>query len=216
MTQFHGQNLVCVRGEHMVFRGLNFEVNSGDALILVGPNGAGKSSLLRMMAGLLKPYSGEMQWDGEDALEDFEAHGANLHYVGHHDAVKSVLTAAENIRFWAQLRGGDDAGIAEALDTFDIKHLYDTPGQFLSAGQKRRVNLARIIAAPAPLWLLDEPTTALDKATIKRLEAAIAKHREGGGMVVLSTHTDVDTPGAKVLDVSEFVARMSVEEIMAL
>ncbi|MBL4692268.1 MAG: heme ABC exporter ATP-binding protein CcmA [Magnetovibrio sp.] len=216
MTQFHGQNLICVRGEHMVFRGLDFEVNSGDALILVGPNGSGKSSLLRMMAGLLKPYSGKMLWNGEDALDDFDEHGANLHYVGHHDAVKSVLSVAENIRFWAELRGGDAADIGEALDVFDIKHLYDTPGQFLSAGQKRRVNLARVIAAPAPLWLLDEPTTALDKATIKRLEAAIQKHRDAGGMVVLSTHADVDTPGAKVLNLSDFVATPTVEEMMAL
>jgi len=212
MTRFHGEKLVCVRGEHMVFRSLDFELNSGDALILIGPNGAGKSSLLRMMAGLLKPYDGKLLWDGEDALDDFDGHGANLHYVGHHDAVKSVLSVSENIKFWATLRGGGEDGIAEALATLDIKHLYDTPGQFLSAGQKRRVNLARIIAAPAPLWLLDEPTTALDKATIKRLEAAIQKHRDGGGMVVLSTHADVDTPGAKVLDISQFSARVSMDE----
>lgn len=212
MTRFHGQKLVCVRSEHMVFRRLDFDLSSGDALILIGPNGSGKSSLLRMMAGLLRPYDGQLLWDGEDALDDFDQHGANLHYVGHHDAVKSVLTVAENIKFWAELRGGNDAGIAEALKIFDIKHLYDTPGQFLSAGQKRRVNLARIIAAPAPLWLLDEPTTALDKATIKRLETAIQNHRDSGGMVVLSTHSDVDMPGSTVLDLAKFSTRIAKSE----
>jgi len=214
MTRFHGQNLICVRGERTVFRGLDFSLEAGGALILIGPNGAGKSSLLRMMAGLLKPFAGRLMWDDEDALDDLDEHGARMHYVGHHDAVKPVLSASENIRFWAELRGGGDAGIAQALDTFDIQHLYDVPGRFLSAGQKRRVNLARIIAAPAPLWLLDEPTTALDKATIKRMEGTIQAHRDGGGMVVLSTHADVDMPGAHTLDLAQFACREPLDEAL--
>jgi len=214
MSQLHGQDLICVRGERTVFRALDFTLEAGGALILIGPNGAGKSSLLRMMAGLLKPYAGRLIWNDEDALDDMDEHGARLHYVGHHDAVKPVLSAAENIRFWAELRGGGDDGIAQALATLDIRHLYDVPGRFLSAGQKRRVNLARIIAAPAPLWLLDEPTTALDKATIKRLEGAIGAHRDGGGMVVLSTHADVDTPGAKTLDLAKFACSDPLDEEM--
>lgn len=218
MTRFHGEGLVCVRGERTVFRGLDFNLEAGGALILIGPNGAGKSSLLRLMAGLLKPYDGKLMWDGEDALDDIDEHGAQLHYVGHHDAVKPVLSAAENIQFWAELRDGDEqtteAALSKALGVFDIKHLYDVPGRFLSAGQKRRVNLARIIAAPAPLWLLDEPTTALDKATIKRLEGAIQAHRDGGGMVVLSTHADIDTPGAEVLDVSDFACKAPLDEAL--
>lgn len=211
-SKFHGEGLVCVRGDRMVFQGLDFNLEPGGALILIGPNGAGKSSLLRMQAGLLKPYDGRLMWDGEDALDDIDEHGAKLHYVGHHDAVKPVLTANENILFWAQLRGADAGGVESALNTFDIEHLYDVPGRFLSAGQKRRVNLARIIAAPAPLWLLDEPTTALDKATIKRLEQAIQAHRDAGGMVILSTHTDVNMPGAKVLDLAQFAAKMTFDE----
>lgn len=219
MTQFEsgtfqGQDLMCVRGERTVFRGLNFQIEAGGALILIGPNGAGKSSLLRMMAGLLKPYDGQLLWNGEDALDDIDEHGARLHYVGHHDAVKPVLSANENIRFWAELRGADAGGIESALNVFDIKHLYDVPGRFLSAGQKRRVNLARIIAAPAPLWLLDEPTTALDKATIKRMEQAIGAHRDQGGQVVLSTHADVNMPGAKILDVAEFACKAPLDEAM--
>ena len=215
--QFWGENLTCVRSERIVFKGLNFELSPGGCLILIGPNGCGKSSLLRMMAGLLRPAGGSMLWaeggaDPEEALEDIDEHGGRLHYVGHHDAVKPVLTAAENIGFWAHLRGGGEDSIADALDVFDIKHLYDVPGRFMSAGQKRRVNLARIIAAPAPLWLLDEPTTALDKATIKRLEDAIQRHRDTGGMVVLSTHADVNTPGSETLDVSNFSYKPSLDE----
>lgn len=209
---FKGAGLVCVRGERTVFRGLDFQIKPGGALILIGPNGAGKSSLLRMMAGLLRPYEGQILWDDQDAFDDIDDHGAKLHYVGHHDAVKPVLSANENIRFWSELRGAEATGVERGLATFDIEHLYDVPGRFLSAGQKRRVNLARIIAAPAPLWLLDEPTTALDKATIKRLERAIQAHRDAGGMVVLSTHADIVMPGAKVLDVSEFACKAPLDE----
>ncbi|MBF0247235.1 MAG: heme ABC exporter ATP-binding protein CcmA [Alphaproteobacteria bacterium] len=212
MTLFQGEDLMCVRGERTVFRGLGFQLDAGGALVLIGPNGSGKSSLLRLMAGLLRPAEGRMTWDGEDALDEFDEHGARLHYVGHHDAVKPVLSVAENIAFWAGVRGRGEDGVRDGLATFDIAHLYDVPGRFLSAGQKRRVNLARIIAAPAPLWLLDEPTTALDKATIKRLENAIADHRSGGGMVVLSTHADIDMPGANVLNLADFACRAPLDE----
>jgi len=203
MTAFDGKDLTCVRGGRIVFRGLDFSIESGGALVLIGPNGSGKSSLLRLMAGLLKPAEGVVSWDGEGIGEDPEAHGGRLHYVGHLDAVKPVLSVAENVAFWARLRnGGAPTGgsVSIALDTLAIGHLAEVPGRFLSAGQKRRVNLARIIAAPAPLWLLDEPTTALDKATIRALEDGIARHRGGGGMVVVSTHTDMDLGDFRVLD----------------
>lgn len=208
MTDFSGRDLACIRSERIVFARLNFSLQAGGALLLVGPNGSGKSSLLRVMAGLLKAAAGTLMWRGEDVADDKDAHGARLHYVGHHDAVKPVLTVAENVRFWAGLWGeqGVDQRVADALDAFQIGHLAEIPGRFLSAGQKRRVTLARIIAAPAPLWLLDEPTTALDKATIKGLEALIAKHRADGGMVVASTHADMDMAEAKTLDLSAFKA----------
>lgn len=211
-TRFRGEKLMCVRGERTVFHDLDFTISAGGALTLIGPNGSGKSSLLRMMAGLLRPADGRMLWGEEDALDEIDEHGARLHYVGHHDAVKPVLTAAENIGFWAHLRDRGEDAVQDALGAFDIKHLYDVPGRFLSAGQKRRVNLARIIAAPAPLWLLDEPTTALDKATIKRLETAMQKHRDAGGMVVLSTHADVDTPGAETLNLADFTCTAPLDE----
>ena len=207
MSIFTGSTLTCIRGERRVFAQLDFAVESGGALLLVGPNGSGKSSLLRVMAGLLRPIGGRVAWDGGDIDEDGDAHNARLHYVGHLDAVKPVLTVAENVGFWAGLRGdAADLGavVQTALETFGIGHLAEVPGRFLSAGQKRRVNLARLLAAPAALWLLDEPTTALDRAAIASLEAAIARHRDGGGMVCVCTHVDLGIAGAGTLDLGDF------------
>lgn len=205
---FEGHGLVCVRGERVVFSNLDFSLEDGGALLLVGPNGSGKSSLLRLMAGLLHSAAGELSWNGEALGGDREGHGARTRYVGHHDAVKPVLSVAENIAFWVRLWSPDtrdvEAAVHRALELFDMARLADVPGKLLSAGQKRRVNLARLIAAPAPLWLLDEPTTALDKTSVAVVEAAVAEHRAGGGMIVLSTHTDVRLPGAAVLAMDDF------------
>jgi heme exporter protein A len=205
---FIGRALGCIRGGRAVFAGLEFTVAPGDALVLLGPNGSGKSSLLRVMAGLLRPTVGQVLWGEVPAAEDAEAHAARTHYVGHHDAIKPVLSVAENLRFWARLHEPHAATAARAVDgaleRFGLSHLRDVPGKMLSAGQKRRTNLARLLAAPSPLWLLDEPTTALDKGSIKVLEAVMADHRAQGGMVVLSTHQDVDLPGARELHLDQF------------
>jgi len=209
MSEFSGKDLTCIRGQRRVFANLDFNLHDGGALVLIGPNGSGKSSLLRLMAGLLPAAAGAVSWDGAVTSEDPEAHGGRLHYVGHLDAVKPVLSVAENILFWASLRvGGPDLPdrVAAALEAFGILHLSDIPGRFLSAGQKRRVNLARIIAAPAPLWLLDEPTTALDRATIDALEGHIAAHRAAGGMVVVSTHSELHLEAAQKLDLAAYSA----------
>lgn len=207
MPNFSGHNLTCLRGQRFVFRDLSFQMNAGDALVLVGPNGSGKSSLLRLMAGLLQPFSGHLSWNEANVSEEPEHHRGRLHYVGHHDCVKAVLTVSENLSFWSHMHdseGDIPVKVAEALETLSISHLGDVPGRFLSAGQKRRANLARIFAAHAPLWLLDEPITALDKDSIVKLEQAMATHRENGGMVVLSTHSTIDLDGPKVLDLSDY------------
>ncbi len=212
MATFSGDGLTCLRGETLVFRGLDFTVPDGGALVLVGPNGSGKSSLLRMLAGLLAPAAGTLSWDGQPVAEEPDEHHARLHYVGHHDCVKPVLTVAENLSFWARLHGPAGAAgarLAEALDRLDLAHLRDVPGRFLSAGQKRRVNLARVLAAPAPLWLLDEPATALDRASVGRVREAIAAHRAAGGMVVVSTHQDIDLADPTMLDLARFSARLA-------
>jgi len=205
MPRLNGQKLSCFRGGRTVFAGLSFSVGGGEALVLRGPNGSGKSTLLRIMAGLLRPISGTVRWDDAEAgiHDDPDAHHRRIHYVGHADAVKPVLTVAENIAFWAGLRS-QTTDTEKAMRTLGIAALADIPGRFLSAGQKRRVNLARILAAPADLWLLDEPATALDKDAIAALRDAVAEHRAGGGMVVASTHQDLDLDDAQVLNLDDF------------
>ncbi|SOD92654.1 heme ABC exporter ATP-binding protein CcmA [Caenispirillum bisanense] len=209
-AEFAGRGLACIRGERIVFADLDFSLAPGEAILLLGPNGSGKSSLLRVMAGLLRPAAGALTWGGAPVAEDPEAHGGRSRYIGHHDAIKPVLTVRENVGFWSSLWSGDGstATVQRALAAFGIAHLLDVPGRWLSAGQKRRVNLSRLLAAPAPLWLLDEPTTALDRATVAVVEGLIAEHRARGGMVVLSTHTDVALPGAKVLQMDDFTVPM--------
>ena len=209
MPHFTGTDLVCFRGERTVFTDLDFALAPGDALVLRGPNGSGKSSLLRVMAGLSQPLAGTVTWDKEAIAEDPEAHNHRLHYIGHADPVKPVLTVTENLNFWISLRleGGVDDAIKAALGRLGISHLADVPGRFLSAGQKRRVNLARIVAAPAPLWLLDEPHTALDQAAMDNLDDAIAGHRDGGGMVVMSSHAMAAPEDAQTIDLGHFQER---------
>jgi len=212
---FSGTDLVCLRGGRVVFAGLDFRISAGGALLLLGPNGSGKSSLLRLLAGLLRPYSGGLLWRGEPVAADVEGHARRTHYVGHHDAVKPVLSVAENLRFWAMLHdpAAAEGRVAAALARFGLADLAAIPGRILSAGQKRRTNLARLLAAPSPLWLLDEPTTALDARAIGMLEAVLAEHRAGGGMVVLSTHAGIDLPGATELRLDTFTPRGELAEM---
>jgi heme exporter protein A len=202
--RFTGEQLACVRGERPIFAGLSFALAAGDALVLAGDNGSGKSSLLRMMAGLLAPAAGRLAWDGNDIAADPAAHRTRLHYLGHADAVKPTLTVAENAAFWGRFRGdgGSAAAVAAALDAFGIARLADLPGRFLSAGQRRRTALARLVVSAAPLWLLDEPKTALDAAAAAALDAAIAGHRRGGGMVVMAQHGLDPLPGAAVMSLN--------------
>ena len=215
---FSAHSLTCIRGDRPVFSRVGFSLSPGDALLLVGRNGAGKSSLLRLMAGLLRPAAGAVTWDGVPIDQDPEAHGRRMRYVGHLEAVKPVLSTFENVRFWAAINRlgqrrrdiqGDsaiDAAVDAALHQMDLSHLRETPGRMLSAGQKKRVALARLIAAPATLWLLDEPTVALDRASVGTLTEAIAAHRACGGIVVISTHLEIDAPGASTLEMDRFRA----------
>ena len=194
---FSADNLACERGERLVFRGLSFALGPGEALVLRGPNGAGKSSLLRLCAALLRPAAGRLSWDGADVWDEPDAFRARLAYIGHLDGVKPLLTARENVEFWASLRRGGEADAG--LEAFGIAHLAALPARFLSAGQKKRVALARLIAAPAALWLLDEPTVSLDDDGAARLAGACAAHRARGGMVVAATHVELGFENAQTL-----------------
>jgi heme exporter protein A len=183
-----------------VFAGLSFNLGPGEVLVLRGPNGSGKSSLLRLLAGFLAPAGGDLLWAGAKVAEDAAAHRLRLHYLGHAEALKGALTARENLAFAAALSGARGAEVAGALAGFDLLALAEVPVRFLSAGQKRRVALARLLAGLRPLWLLDEPGVGLDAASRRRLEQALARHRQGGGLAVLATHGDVAVEDALVLE----------------
>ena len=201
--RFTGHDLSCIRAERLIFTGIAFDIAGGGALKLTGPNGSGKSSLLRLMAGLLRAEAGALAWNGADPHDEPDAFRAALRYLGHQDAVKPALTVAENLEFWTGLTGGAGDTIA-ALDAFGLKPLASLPARFLSAGQRRRLALARLVAAPGALWLLDEPTVGLDRASVAALEGVLARHRASGGMVVVATHTELDLPGAAELALERF------------
>ncbi len=172
--------LAVFRGERLVFQDIGFSLAAGGALLLRGANGAGKSSLLRAIAGLTPLAAGTLSWDGEDALEDLPSHAKRIGWLGHQDAVKPALTALENVPDMA------------ALQAVNLGAYAALPARLLSAGQKRRLAIARVVAAGAPLWLLDEPTNGLDAVSIALAEAIFARHLAGGGMLIASTHTPLD------------------------
>jgi heme exporter protein A len=177
--------LAAFRGERLVFSEVDFAVRAGGMLLLTGPNGSGKSTLLRLLAGLLRPAAGMLTWGGANVFADLPAHAGRVAYVGHQDAVKPGLTAAENLRFAARLNGGV---MQDALDAVGLEELGDLPARMLSAGQRRRLALARLVLIRAPLWLLDEPTLGLDAASVDRFGVMLDAHRTGGGLAVAATH----------------------------
>jgi heme exporter protein A len=186
-------DLSCIRGGRLVLDRLSFALAPGETLILRGPNGAGKSTLLRALAGLL-PASGRVEVDGRALARDARAEA--VAYAGHLDAIKPQLTVAENLRFWAGLFGGDPA---PALAAFDLAPLADRPAHLCSAGQKRRLGLARLLVAPRRLWLLDEPTVSLDADATRRLLAALGAHAAAGGLAVVATHAPLPIAPASEL-----------------
>jgi heme exporter protein A len=187
-VQLVAENLVLERGGRNVVDGLSLRLDGAAALVLTGPNGSGKSTLLRSLAGYLRPASGSVRITGAGADREV---GEVCHFVGHLDGIKTHLTAAENLSFWATYLGGVTdlaARVEAALQRFALDALADIPAGYLSAGQKRRLALARLVAAERPLWLLDEPTVSLDVASIEVLIATINGHLESGGMAVIATH----------------------------
>jgi heme exporter protein A len=194
------QELDCVRGGRTVFAGIGFAVAGGGALCVTGRNGAGKSSLLRQIAGLVRIARGAITLEGGDAELSI---AEQAHYLGHLDALKPSLSVRENLTFWTRFLGGGDAAIDAALVAVALDALADLPAAYLSAGQKRRLSLARLVAAPRPLWLLDEPTAALDAATQARLAGLMQAHRAGGGIVVAAVHGPIGLDGADELRLGE-------------
>jgi heme exporter protein A len=187
-------------------------------LILSGANGSGKSSLLRLVAGLLTPAAGRLLWGTAAVAADLAAHHARLHYIGHQDALKPAMTPRETLAFAAALCGRQLASAAPSLDealvAFDLERIADWPCRWLSAGQRRRVALARLLASPAPLWLLDEPTTALDSDGQARLEQAIAAHRAAGGMAIIATHAPIRLDAGTTLALDSLAPPVEFDPIL--
>lgn len=181
--QLRATNLHCIRGGRTIFRDLGFELKAGQLLQITGANGSGKTSLLRLIAGLGEPAGGALMLRGGQA--DLSI-GQQAHFIGHSDTVKTALTVDENIRFWTGFLGGGQAH--EGLAAFDLLRLAAYPAALLSAGQRRRLALARLVAVPRVLWLLDEPTVGLDKTAQKKLTEAMGAQLAEGGLIIAATH----------------------------
>jgi heme exporter protein A len=203
--ELRGIDLGCVRGGRRVFEGVNFAVAAGTPLLLTGANGAGKSSLLRLIAGLIHPDQGTVAIEGGD---DELTVGEQTHYLGHLDPLKGALTVMENLAFWVRFLNAeavpDERDRAErSLDAVGLGELANVPAGYLSAGQRRRLSLARMNAIPRLLWLLDEPTAALDAASQERLDGLMQNHLGDGGVIVAATHGPLGLPGAQELRLGE-------------
>ena len=176
-------DLTCERGGRIVFRGISLALKPGQLMQLSGPNGSGKSSLLRLIAGLNEAQAGTIMLAGGAPELSI---GQQAHYIAHQEAVKAALSVHENLAFWRDFLGGGD--VAEALAAFDLTRLSSYPAGLLSAGQKRRLALARLVLVPRVLWLLDEPTVGLDTASLARLVGVMARQLDQGGMIIAATH----------------------------
>ncbi len=191
-------HLACVRGERLLFEGLNVTLEAGQVLLVRGANGAGKSSLLRMIVGLLKTAEGEVKWSA--ASEDAPLQ-SQLHYLGHANGLKTSLSVQEMLAYWHALFEGSH-NVSDALEAWHLSSLADLPCGILSAGQKRRVALAQLSLTDRPIWLLDEPTAPLDEAGVAMVVNAVKTHAANGGIAVIATHRPLDLPEAFELNLS--------------
>ncbi len=197
-TVLSARGLACVRDDRTLFEDLSFDVAAGELMIVEGRNGSGKTTLLRILSGIRRPDEGEVAWEGE-AIDTL---GADYHqyvaYVGHHDGVKRELTPLENLQFARSLGKPNDTGLEEALEKVGMLGFEDTLTHNLSAGQRRRTALARLLITDSPLWILDEPFTSLDRHGIDLTEGLVADHVAQGGMALVTAHHEIRLEGGHV------------------
>ena len=193
-------DLACARGDRLLFKGMNFSLNTGELLLVQGGNGQGKTSLLRLLTGLARPEEGEVHWRGELIGKQREAYHAEMVYLGHANGVKDDLDPVENLRFADGLQGRafDQERAMATLERLGLSRCLDLPCRVLSFGQRRRVALAAMLLAGVTLWILDEPLTGLDVHAVALMEGLIRDHLVAGGMVVATTHQALNLDGVKV------------------
>lgn len=182
------RNLACYRTGRLIFADQTFTIKAGEAVMLRGPNGSGKSTLLRALAGML-PFEGDIVLNGVELSNDIDGVQEQIAFSGHLDAIKPQLTVAENLTFWARLFAG--GSIDDAVEQFSLAEIWDQPAHTCSAGQKRRLGLARLVVSGRPMWLLDEPTVSLDVETTARFADIVKTHCATGGMALIATHIDM-------------------------
>jgi heme exporter protein A len=194
-------DLTLIRGERCLFTGVSFALQSGQLLLLEGPNGSGKTSLLRALAGMLELEDGEIRWDDNSIRDDRQAYFQSLVWMAHRVGLKADLTLVENLAYESSLRPAADIDFSAVLERLGIDRLKKLPVRSLSAGQQRRVALARLLLSAAPLWLVDEPFTNLDTDGRELVTEIVGEHLAGGGMCVMAAHQDivVDAPTQKVI-----------------
>ncbi len=197
------ENLGGERGGETIFSGIGFALEKGQALIVTGPNGAGKSTLLRVVAGLLPVAAGRLLIEG--GAEDFPSVASACHYLGHQNAMKTALSVAENLRFWRDFSGADFLSAEQALAMVGLDGIGHLPFGYLSTGQRRRAAIAKLLVSRRPLWLLDEPTAGLDKASEERFGGLMREHCSEGGIIIAATHLPLGIEGAQGLAMGEAV-----------
>jgi heme exporter protein A len=190
--------LTCIREDRVLFEALNFSVFSGNIIQVEGPNGSGKTSLLRILAGLSQPYDGTVLFREQNITEQSDEFHQNLLYIGYLPGVKGEMTAQENLEFTLTLHGNDVSTAEETLEKVNLLGFENALASHLSAGQHRRISLARLWQSTAPIWILDEPFTAIDKRGVEKLEQLFLAHAQRGGCVILTTHQDLSFPEDKV------------------
>ncbi len=204
--QLVAEKLAVDRGERRIFKGLSLSVSAGTAMVVTGPNGAGKSTLIKAIAGFLEPAEGTIRLDGLEGEDTERPLAEYCHYLAHDNALKSQLTVAENLSFWQRFLGAPHASVDEALERVGLPGVGALPAGYLSAGQKRRVAIARLLVTHRPVWLVDEPTAALDKASEARFAELATAHVAAGGILVAATHQALGIKDAQTLHLDKPVA----------